>query len=183
MDSAPQLQVVKDNLAQNTATVSEKDCLQKLTQFKMKRDNVKKSIKLLERQQDENLKYLTDHGITSVADAKDSAEATITLNNFKTIRSTIVKRNDEITLLNDTISRLDGMIKKIRQENMERSSALTEDQMIELIAIQKELDDKLGLTESNLFDDAEIDAMLNAARKEEQEKSDQNYWNVATNCF
>lgn len=161
-----------DNDSTDTTSLTEQDCQNKLTQLKMKRDNVKRAITVLERQQAENFEYLTEAGISKVADAAGNAEATTTLNNVKLIKNLIEKRNEEVALLDDTITRLDGMIKKLRQDNLDRSVALTEDQMIELIAIQKELDDKLNIDDNDIFADAEIDALLQAERDKSQDESD-----------
>ena len=172
MGGLAQFQVAKAKVTGNNTSLTEQDCRNKLTQLKMKRDKVKRAITVLERQQAENFEYLNEAGIAKVADAAGNAEATTTLNNVKLIKNLIEKRNEEVALLDDTITRLDGMIKKLRQDNLDQSVALTEDQMIELIAIQKELDDKLNIDENDIFADAEIDALLQAEREKSQDESD-----------
>lgn len=169
---SPQLDVAKDKLGDNSTMLTEQDCRDKLTQLKMKRDNVKRAITRLERQQADNLRFLKDAGIEKVADAAGNIEATTTLNNVKLINDLIEKRNEEISLIDDTIVRLEGMIKKFRQDNLNQSVALTEEQMIELMTIQNELDDRLNIDENDIFADEEIDALLQAERQKNSDDSD-----------
>lgn len=169
---APEIAVVKDRLDPDKPLVTEKDCLDKLTQLKMRREKVKRAIVQAERQQTENLAFLKEKGIEKVADAKDDPAATMTLNNMKALKEMISKREEEVGLLDTAISRLDGMLGMFRRDNLEKAAGLSEDQMVELIAIQKELDDKLGLNENDLFLDAELDEMLSEAKEEDKERSD-----------
>lgn len=168
-----QAKVAGDKLdSSRQSMMTEQDCRDKLTQLKMKRDKVKRAITQLDRQQEENFSFLKNAGIEKVADAADNVEATTTLNNVKLIKNLIEKRNEEVSLLDDTIVRLESMIKKFRQDNLDRSVALTEEQLTELLTIQNELDDKLNIDENDIFADSEIDALLEAERKKNEDQSD-----------
>lgn len=163
---APQTEVVKDNLDNKQVLRTEKDFVAKLTELKMRRDRVKNSIKRIENLQAKNLQHLKDKGINRVADAKDDPDALIALNNVKEWKLMIEKRKADIEHLNGAISRLDGMLSKFKRENLEKSVGLSEEQVIDLMAIQIELDEKLGIDEDDPLQDMELDEMLESYKNQ-----------------
>lgn len=154
----PQLDVATDRSDDEQSLTSEEDYVQKLTEIKMRRTKVLTGITRLEKRKAENVQLLKDKGIRKLVDAQGDPEARVAINSLKDLSSLIGQRNKEIEALDKAIARLDGMLNKIRRENV---PGLTEEQQIELRAIQLELDEKLGLDDDLLFEDAEIDEMLN----------------------
>ena len=153
------------NVSINDLPVTEAEMRKKLTEVKMRRDQVNNSLKFMEKQQKENIEYLKSKGITKSADAQGDADATVVLHNLKSWDGRIKKLNKDLELYDNTIFKMEGMLTKMLQETMSQKAALTDDEKVELMAIERELSDKLGLNENDVFEDSAIDELLDELNK------------------
>lgn len=160
----PEWAAFKDKMKDKEGPMmTEADFREKLTEIKMRRGQAENAIERLQRRQDANVAYLKEKGVRKVADAKDDPDLKMALFNLKNCKADMDKLKGELSSYDEAISRLDGMVRKLEREQISESAGLTEDQQVELRSIVLNLDDQLNLNENDIFEDAEIDDMLDDA--------------------
>lgn len=167
MGLLPNTPAVADNSGEKPLK-TEADFRGKLAEIKMDKDKAMRAIKKLEARKQENVDYLKEKGIRKVADAKGNPDAEMALNNLKGWTESIASLQAQLSHYDNAISRIDGMLKKIERDLINESAGLTEEQEIELRSIVRDLDDRLGIGENDIFRDAELDALLEKEFGEDQ---------------
>ena len=139
---------------------TEKDFRNKLVEIKLNKEKLTRGIAKLERRKAENVKFLKEKGIRSVADAEGDPNAEMAIRNLKGWTESIKELKSQLEIYDSTISRLGGMLTKIEREMINESVTLTEEQEIEMRAIISSLNDQLKINEDNPLMDAELDSLL-----------------------
>ncbi len=162
----PQLQVAKDKLTSDKPLVKEEDLRNQLTAIQMRRQKLADKIEYMERSRDETLQSLRAKGVREKADAKGDPEALMALQSLKGWMSGINEFRGHLEKCDAAIPRLRAILEKMERERLTETLGLTEDEQIDLRAIEMELDDRLGIEESDIFGDQEIDDLLKQANEE-----------------
>ena len=149
---------VADNSVKPLQT--ESDFRNKLAEMRINKEKLERGISKLEKRKAENVKFLKEKGIRSVADAKDDANAQMAIQNLKGWTESIKDLKGQLDIYDSTISRLEGMITKIERDMINESVTLTEEQQVEMLAIINSLNDQLKINDNDPLVDAELDELL-----------------------
>lgn len=161
-----EIQVAQDKLTSDEPLVTEAELQNQLTALQMRRQKWVNKIEYMEKSRDETLQSLKDKGIREKADAKGDPEALMALQSLKGWMSGITESRTHLESIDSTIPRIKAILDKMQRERLTESIRLTEDERIDLRAIEMELDDRLGVDENDIFGDQEIDDLLKKANEE-----------------
>ena len=161
-----EIQVAQDKLTSDEPLVTEAELQNQLTALQMRRQKLADKIEYMERSRDETLKSLRAQGVREKADAKGDPEALMALQSLKGWMSGINEFRGHLEKCDAAIPRLRAILEKMERERLTETLGLTEDEQIDLRAIEMELDDRLGIEESDIFGDQEIDDLLKQANEE-----------------
>ena len=159
-------QVAKDKLTSDKPLVTEVELQEQLTALQMRRRKLADKIEYMERNRDETLQSLNAKGISKKADAKGDPEALMALQSLKGWMSGINEFRTHLEKVDASIPRIKAILEKMQRERLTETIGLTEDEQIDLRAIEMELDDRLGINENDIFGDQEIDELLEQANEE-----------------
>ncbi len=139
---------------------TEADFREKIAEIRMNKEDLEQGIARLEDRKTENVKFLKDKGIRSVADAEGDPNAEMAIRNLKGWTESIKELKGQLAIYDSTISRLDGMLTKIERDMINESVTLTEEQEVEMLSIIKGLNEQLKINEDDPLIDAELDTLL-----------------------
>lgn len=139
---------------------TESDFREKIAEIRMNKERLERGIAKLEDQKADNVKFLKEKGIRSVANAEGDPAAEMAIRNLKGWTESIKDLRGQLDIYDSTISRLDGMLTKIQREMISDSVTLTEEQEVEMLAIIKGLNEQLKINEDDPLVDAELDTLL-----------------------
>jgi len=139
---------------------TEADFRNKLAEIRINKEKLERGISRLEKRKTENVKFLKEKGIRSVADAEGDPNAEMAVRNLKGWTESIKDLKGQLEIYDSTISRLGGMLTKIEREMINDSVTLTEEQEVEMMAIIRGLNEKLKINEDDPLVDAELDSLL-----------------------
>ena len=161
-----EIEVAKDKLTSNKPLATEADLQDQLTAIQMRRQKLADKIEYMEKKRDSTLQTLRDKGVRTKADAEGDPEALMALQGLKGWMSGIKEFRVHLQNCDKAIPRLEAVLEKMSQERLTESLGLTEEEQIGLLAIEMELDDRLGIDDNDIFGDQEIDDLLKKANEE-----------------
>jgi len=139
---------------------TEADFRDKIAEIRMNKEKLEQGIAKLEDRKLENIKFLKEKGIRSVANTEGDPAAEMAIRDLKGWTESIKDLRGQLDIFDSTISRLDGMLTKIERDMINDSVTLTEEQEVEMLAIIKGLNEKLKINEDDPLADAELDTLL-----------------------
>lgn len=144
----------------NQSLRTEQDFRNKLAEIRMNRDNLERAIQKQQESKQQNLDYLKSENISKVADAKGKPAAEMALHNLKQWSESIKVLESQFSQFDSASSRIEAVLEQFERERINESAVLSEAQQIELMAIVKTLDEKMNVGKNNIFEDAELDELL-----------------------
>ena len=164
----PQVETANDNLTgQKKILQTEKDFRDKVTELRIHREKVTRGIKQLNLHKAETLEYLKEKGIKSSADVnRDDKDVLYALRNLKGWKAQIEKLESDVGNYDEAISSIEAMLNELERKRIDSEVALSEEDYFELSKIVKDLNERLGVEDTNILEDDELDQLLDAELEE-----------------
>ena len=140
----------------------------KLTELNMRRNKVQRGIKMLERDKAKTLVAISEKGILSGEDFKNSSDQEVKklVINLREYNQQIEKIEKEVGYYDEAISSIRVMLEKIERERINDSIALSEQEYLDLQKIIVDLDERLNV-KTNLLEDDELGKLLDLELSQE----------------
>jgi cell division protein FtsB len=153
-------QPVNPNANNSGFLKTEAEIRNKLAEFRIEQDKVRRRIALLEDGKNKTVAYLKENGITSTSDITDK-EVKLKVNSLKRDVADIKKLKDSVAEYDKAIYSIESMLEEIARNRITEEVAISDDKALEMDKIIIHLDEKLGVDEEiDILEEEELRDLL-----------------------
>lgn len=155
---------------------TESEFRDKLAEFRMDRDRTYRGIAGLESRKRETLDHLRSKGINRSEDISDELssdpDVQFALQALKALVADIEARKNDVKNYDETIIGLEAMLADIERQNINESSAMTEQQYLEGQKLILSLRDRLGVDDNDALETQALRDLLDSEMKGDSPEAD-----------
>lgn len=139
---------------------TEKEFRDRLAALRMDQEKVRRGIARLESKKQETVDYLKKNNVSSTADIRGKPDLEYAVRNLEGWNTEIARLKADVGKYDRAISGIATMLDEMERKRISDSVAVTEEDAVRILSIEKDLDEKLGMDETGIFKDDELNAML-----------------------